>query len=83
MVAAEDKSWEYTLGRIDERTEQTGQRLDLLDQRLDLAEQRLGQRLDRVEQRLDRVEEKMLTKGTFFAVLSVVTALLATLITLN
>ena len=76
MVAAEDKSWEYTLGRIDERTEQTGQRLDLLDQRLDLAEQRLGQRLD-------RVEEKMLTKGIFFVVLSVVTALLATLITLN
>jgi hypothetical protein len=90
MAAAEDKSWEYTLGRIDERTEQTGQRLDLLDKRLDLTEQRLNQRLDRVEQRLDgveqrlgHVEEKMLTKGTFLAVLSVVTALLATLITLN
>lgn len=65
VAVAEGKSWEYTLGRIDERTEQT------------------GQRLDRVGQRLGQVEEKMLTKGTFLAMLAVVTALLATLITLN
>ncbi len=72
MAAAEDKSWEYTLGRIDERTEQMGQRLD-----------RVEQRLDKVEQRLGQMEEKMLTKGTFLAMLAVVTALLATLITLT
>lgn len=35
MAVAEDRSWEYTLGRIDERTEQHGK--DIADLRSDVA----------------------------------------------
>ena len=31
MAAAEDKGWEYTLGRIDERTENLEKRLDRVE----------------------------------------------------
>ena len=31
MSAAEDRSWEYTLGRIDERTENIEKHLDRVD----------------------------------------------------
>ena len=64
MAAAEDKSWEYTLGRIDERTENLEQRIDerteQLEQRIDgrfeNLEQRIDERFEHVEQRLERVE---------------------------
>ena len=64
MAAAEDKSWEYTLGRIDERTENLEQRIDerteqlekRIDGRFENLEQRIDERFEHVEQRLERVE---------------------------
>ena len=58
MAAAEDKSWEYTLGRIDERTEN------------------IEKRLTRVEGELATVKDAMLTKGTFFTVLGIVSSII-------
>ena len=80
MAAAEGKSWEYTLGRIDERTENLEQRID--------------ERFEHVEQRLERVEfdvkgiqktidEKMLNKTTFFTFMSIVAGLPAAMIALK
>ena len=64
MAAAEDKSWEYTLGRIDERTENLEKRIDerteqlekRIDGRFENLEQRIDERFEHVEQRLERVE---------------------------
>ena len=90
MAAAEDKSWEYTLGRIDERTENLERRLDERVDNLERRLDRVDERFDRVERRLDRVEtdvkdihEKMLTKATFFTFLSLVGGLLAAMIALQ
>ncbi len=58
MVAAEDKSWEYILGRIDERTEN------------------IERRLTRVEAEVATVKDTMLTKGTFFTVLDIVSSII-------
>ena len=58
MAAAEDTFWEYTLGRIDERTEN------------------LEKCLTRVEGELAAVEDAMLTKGTFFTVLGIVSSII-------
>ena len=58
MAAAEDKSWEYTLGRIDERTEN------------------IEKRLTRVETEMATVKDAMLTKGTFFTVLGIVSSII-------
>lgn len=135
MAVAEDRSWEYTLGRIDERTEQHGKDVaelrsdviglrgdtnDLKDtvgriderteqHRKDVAELRsdvaglhgdvndLGDTVGRLDERTERygkeisglrtdanaLKEAMLTKTTFFAVAAVITALLATMITMK
>ena len=91
MAAAEDKSWEYTLGRIDERTENLEQRID---GRFENLEQRIDERFEHVEQRLERVgfdvkgiqktiDEKMLNKTTFFTFTSIVAGLLAAMIALK
>ena len=80
MAAAEDTSWEYTLGRVDERFENLEKRVD--------------ERFEHVEQRLERVEfdvkgiqktidEKMLNKTTFFTFTSVGAGLLAAMIALK
>ena len=53
-------SWEYTLGRIDERTES------------------IGKRLIQVEAEVAAVKDTMLTKGTFFTVLGIVSSISAT-----
>ena len=58
MAVAEDKSWEYTLGRIDERTEN------------------IEKRLTRVEAEVAVVKDAMLTKGTFFTVLGIVSSII-------
>ena len=64
MAAAEDTSWEYTLGRIDERTENLEKRVDerfenlekRIDERFENLEKRVDERFEHVEQRLGRVE---------------------------
>ena len=64
MAAAEDTSWEYTLGRIDERTENLEKRVDerfenlekRVDERFENLEKRIDERFEHVEQRLGRVE---------------------------
>ncbi len=64
MAAAEDTSWEYTLGRIDERTENLEKRVDerfenlerRIDERFENLEKRVDERFEHVEQRLERVE---------------------------
>ena len=80
MAAAEDKSWEYTLGRIDERTEN-------LEKRVDERFESLEQRLERVEIAVKGVQktidEKMLNKTTFFTFMSIVAGLLAAMIALK
>ncbi len=58
MAVAEDKSWEYTLGRIDERTEN------------------IEKRLTRVEAEVAAVKDALLTKGTFFTVLGIVSSII-------
>ena len=58
MATTEDKSWEYTLGRIDERTEN------------------IEKRLTRVEAEVATVKDAMLTKGTFFTVLGIVSSII-------
>ncbi len=58
MAVAEDKSWEYTLGRIDERTEN------------------IERRLTRVEAEVAAVKDAMLTKGSFFTVLGIVSSII-------
>ncbi len=65
MAAAEDKSWEYTLGRIDERTENIEKHLTRVE--ADMAELR-GE--------LSAVKDAMLTKGTFFTVLGMVSSII-------
>ena len=65
MAVAEDKSWEYTLGRIDERTENIEKRLTRVE--TDVAELR-GE--------LSTVKDAMLTKGTFFTVLGMVSSII-------
>jgi len=91
MATAEDKSWEYTLGRIDERTENLERRVD---ERFESLERRIDERFEHVEQRLERVEfdvksiqktidEKMLNKATFFTFTSIVAGLLAAMIALK
>ena len=65
MAAAEDKSWEYTLDRIDERTENIEKRLTRVE--ADVAELR-GE--------LSAVKDAMLTKGTFFTVLGMVSSII-------
>ena len=57
MTAAENTSWAYILGRIDERTEN------------------IEKRLTRVETELATVKDAMLTKGTFFTVLGIVSSI--------
>ena len=69
MATAEDKSWEYTLGRIDERFDHVGQRIE--------------QRLERIEFYIKDIREKMLTKATFFTFTSIVAGLLAAMIALK
>jgi len=73
MATAEDKSWEYTLGRIDERFDHVGQRIE--------------QRLERIEFYVKSIQktidEKMLTKATFFTFTSIVAGLLAAMIALK
>ena len=61
MTAAENTSWAYTLGRIDERTEN------------------IEKRLTRVETELATVKDAMLTKGTFFTVLGIVSSIIEVL----
>lgn len=68
MAVTEDRSWEYTLGRIDERTEQHGKDINRL--RADVA---------RVQAGLNEAREAMLAKTTFFAVAAVIAALPATM----
>ena len=63
MAAAEDTSWEYTLGRIDERTENIEKRLTRVE--ADISELR-GE--------IATVKDAMLTKGTFFTVLGIVSS---------
>ena len=65
MAVAEDKYWEYTLGRIDERTENIEKRLTRVE-------------TDMVELRgeLSAVKDNMLTKGTFFTVLGMVSSII-------
>ena len=65
MAAAEDKSWEYTLGRIDERTENIEKRLTRVE--ADISELR-GE--------IGTVKDAMLTKGTFFTVLGIVSSII-------
>ncbi len=69
MAAAEDKSWEYTLGRIDERTENIEKRLTRVE--TDVAELRSEMRGE-----LSAVKDTMLTKGTFFTVLGIVSSII-------
>ncbi len=91
MAAAEDTSWEYTLGRVDERFENLEKRID---ERFENLEKRVDERFEHVEQRLGRVEfdvkgiqktidEKMLNKTTFFTFTSVGAGLLAAMIALK
>ena len=65
MATAEDKSWEYTLGRIDERTENIEKRLTRVE--ADISELR-GE--------IGTVKDAMLTKGTFFTVLGIVSSII-------
>ena len=98
MAAAEDKSWECTLGRIDERTENLEKRVDErfegLERRMDERFEGVDKRFEGVEQRLERVgfdvkgiqktiDEKMLNKTTFFTFMSIVAGLLAAMIALK
>ena len=98
MAAAEDKSWEYTLGRIDERVGNLERRVDdrfeNLERHIDTRFENVDARFENVESRLGRVEsdvkdiqktidEKMLTKATFFTFLSLVGGLLAAMIALK
>lgn len=73
MAVAEDKSWEYTLGRMDERTENL--------------ERGMNERFEHGEADIKDIRktlnEKMLTKTTFFAFLSGVAGLLAAMIGLK
>lgn len=69
MAAAEDKSWEYTLGRIDERTENIEKRLTRVE--TDVAELRSEMRGE-----FSAVKDTMLTKGTFFTVLGIVSSII-------
>lgn len=68
MAVAEDRSWEYTLGRIDERTDQHGRDIG-----------RLCADVARVQAGLNEAREAMLPKTTFFAVAAVIAALPATM----
>lgn len=72
MAVAEDRSWGYTLGRIDERTEQYGKDIGRL--RADVA---------RVQTGPNEAREAMLPKTTFFAVAAVIAALPATMIAMK
>ena len=90
MAVAEEKSWEYTLGRIDERTENIEKRLTRVE--TDVAELRSEMRgelsamrgersamrgeLSEMRGELSAVKEAMLTKGTFFTVLGMVSSII-------
>ncbi len=69
MAVAEDKSWEYTLGRIDERTENIEKRLTRVE--ADMVELR-----SEMHGELSAIKDAMLTKGTFFTVLGIVSSII-------
>ena len=80
MAAAEDKSWEYTLSRIDERTENIERRLTRVE--TEVAELRsemhgeIGGLRSEMHGELATVKDAMLTKGTFFTVLGIVSSII-------
>ena len=76
MAVAEDKSWEYTLGRIDERTENIEKRLTRVE--ADVAELRSEMRgeFSTIRGELSATKDAMLTKGTFFTVLGIVSSII-------
>ncbi len=83
MAVAEEKSWEYTLGRIDERTENIEKRLtrvetDVAELRSEMRDERSAMRGELSEMRgeLSAVKDAMLTKGTFFTVLGMVSSII-------
>ena len=69
MAAAEDKSWEYTLGRIDERTEN-------IERRLTRVETEVAELRSEMHGEMATVKDAMLTKGTFFTVLGIVSSII-------
>lgn len=69
MAAAEDTSWEYTLGRIDERTEN-------IEKRLTRVEAEVAELRSEMHGELATVKDTMLTKGTFFTVLGIVSSII-------
>ena len=69
VATAEDTSWEYMLGRIDERTENIEKRLTRVEAEVtDLRSEMHGE--------LAAVKDAMLTKGTFFTVLGTVSSII-------
>ena len=83
MAVAEEKSWEYTLGRIDERTENIEKRLtqvetDVAELRSEMRDERSAMRgeLSAMRGELSAVKDAMLTKGTFFTVLGMVSSII-------
>ena len=59
MAVAKDKSWEYTLGRINERTEN-------IEKRLTRVETDVVGLCSEMHGELSEVKDAMLIKGTFF-----------------
>ena len=69
MATAEDTSWEYTLGHIDERTEN-------IEKRLTRVEAEVAELRAEMHGELATVKDTMLTKGTFFTVLGIVSSII-------